>query len=346
MTPESQVRDHIYNIIARGKKGQLIESDNVEAKLSFSNKEDEKERVARQIAGCANAALGNEFTFLFGVREESFEVVGISKEQLGELPAWWNGIKKHFAFIVPRYKTYVISYDDLDDDLSLVALIFDTSNPPYMVKNSHRIKKDVMYEILWREGNEARPATHEDIVGMLRTASLIPEHDAIDVFLTCGKKSTLDLTASIYVTSRTQRTIVLPFYRCETMIKVAGESDWTLMTATHLSSAAGASSTIIQQSYHDVMLRDGGAGEIRVHANCVVRLEPIPDPDPGTSGDLDGRIAYRDRLLMPAPNSEIDFMIKIGVAGATSFVVGGTLTPTREAMRSNRTKGPGWQLIK
>lgn len=318
MTPEARIQAKIYDIIARGLNGQIVESDNVECKAAFPEGDD-KERAIRQIGGCMNAALGNDVFFLVGVQERTFAVVGANEHELAN---WWNGAASMFApDSVPRYATHVVSYDGK----SVVALVFDSSAPPYLVKNQwwgkQNQKSDIKYEVPWREGNRARTATRQDMLKMFLAVEKTPDCEVLAVDLRCGPDSwaggpASSLSAAFYVVPRSSERIVLPWHQCEVMLRYDDPKAFPARVNTAMDVQGMipyAASPLVRASGRDVVLDGPGQITFTAATRTVIRHEI----------------------------GNVEFLIKLGVSGAAApLVVGGTLIPH---MRDVTQGSPAWK---
>src|SRR5437773_7115102 len=85
------------------------------------------ERAARHIAGHANAAKGDAVLWLVGV-DEKLGVVGAGKN---ELATWWPQIQSQFEGVPPTMTPVSV----LVEAKEVVALLFETTRFPYVVKN-------------------------------------------------------------------------------------------------------------------------------------------------------------------------------------------------------------------
>jgi len=121
-----EIEYKVLNIIDRVNSAQPIEDYLVELKSEWPS----PEKAARQIAGHANAARGAPILWLIGVDQEH----GVVGAEVNELANWYTAVKSLFDGLSP-YLTYInIPYKQH----TVVALHFDTSRAPYVVKNPGR----------------------------------------------------------------------------------------------------------------------------------------------------------------------------------------------------------------
>jgi hypothetical protein len=272
MTPELRVNARVLDLIARGKKSQITESDNVELKAAWGAVEDHW-GVARQIAGCANASMGNDFILLIGVQEKPhFEVLGAADNEAAN---WWTKVKNCFAGAAPSAKTYVVPYEEK----SIVAIVFDTALAPFMVKNQWRKaanqKGDIAAEVPWRELNGTRTATREELLSILVFSELTPACELLECKLAQEHKTTpfTLLTMTLYLEPKTERQVVIPFHRCEVYVRAPDMPPEQLVVTRIcpalnmlVGSPARVDSITIQQSATEVLVT--GPGTIELHARA------------------------------------------------------------------------------
>jgi hypothetical protein len=222
MTPESRIHNRVYDLVKRGQNHQVTEDDNVELKSVWPHGDD-LVRAVRQIAGCCNAVRGGDFYLLIGVQENTFQVIGAKDDEVSD---WWKAARVMFYGIVPRFTTNAVPFPG---DKSVVALVFDTSSPPYMVHNTWLNKPgqkgDIWYEIPWRQANGGRSATREEILSLLCSFESTPESEIVGCVLTYDSTRSagifLSLELVVYLVPRNERRIVIPFNHCEVVVTAA-----------------------------------------------------------------------------------------------------------------------------
>ena len=123
----------------------------VELKAAFIR----ADQAARRLAGHANAARGESILWLIGVDERARSVRGVDA---AELANWFHQLESCFESAVPSMTDRVV----FTDGLSVLALLFDTSYAPYVVKATSGL-----LEVPWREGTAVRSARREDLIRIL-----------------------------------------------------------------------------------------------------------------------------------------------------------------------------------
>jgi hypothetical protein len=149
--------DWASNVIARVFAGQPTEDSRIELKAAWPD----VKQAARRLAGHANASYGGSVLWLIGVDQNAKTVSGADNKELAN---WYPQLQKEFdGHVAP----HLIADVNLSAEGNpVVALLFDTSNAPYVIKvpGSDRL------EAPWREGTRTRSATRSEL---LRLSALI-----------------------------------------------------------------------------------------------------------------------------------------------------------------------------
>jgi hypothetical protein len=215
MMRKPQIEHWANQAVERVGRGQPREDAFEELKATWPD-ETSLSKTARQLAGHANAARGEPILWLIGVDEEQ-GVVGALHEELAN---WYPSLAKHFNGIVPMFTDVNVV---LDNGQTIVALQFETDQPPYV----YRVPgTDARLEVPWREGRRTRSATRADLLNLLIPLQLLP-----DIEVTGGRFDVRKETASpmdhifqdeyvwtidlwLYVSSRANDRVIIPYHRC------------------------------------------------------------------------------------------------------------------------------------
>jgi hypothetical protein len=140
-------------VLSRIKSHEPTEDSRVECKASWLD----VKNISRQLAGHANAASGEPVLWLIGVDEKAGVVAGASHNELAN---WYPQLVREFDGVAP---CLTADLNIVIEDKTIVALLFETSNAPFVVKvpNSDRL------EIPWREGTRTRSAKRAEVLRML-----------------------------------------------------------------------------------------------------------------------------------------------------------------------------------
>lgn len=138
-------------IISHVQSGRPTEDSKVELKASWLP----PKQIARQLAGHANAAYGENILWLIGVDQKSRLVPGADNNELSN---WYPQLQKEFdGNIAPAL---IADVNIVVEGRTVVALVFDTSLSPFVVK----VPDTDRLEIPWREGTRTRSATRSDLL--------------------------------------------------------------------------------------------------------------------------------------------------------------------------------------
>lgn len=213
MIKPSDIESWVLRIIDQQKHNQPCEDSRVEMKAKWPD----PSKVARQIAGHANAARGESILWIIGLDEAS-GVVGADNTELAN---WLPEVKKCFNGIFPDVTDLNVPVDNK----TVVAMVFSTDRAPFVVKNEAFGKPSsgpVELEVPWREGRSTRSARREDLIRMLVPISRLPL-----VSLLSGKvwivRDEWRIDLQLYITSVNRERLVIPFHRCQILITVADE---------------------------------------------------------------------------------------------------------------------------
>lgn len=209
----------VLAIVDRLKANQPVEDSNVELKSKWSDRFD---RMARRLAGHCNAARGEPVLWIIGIDEKSDKVVGAERS---DLVKWLDAVRLHFDSLPPDLeKDMVVPVEDT----SVVAMLFDTSRAPYVVKNPANGQPGggpVEREVPWRDGTSVRSARREDLIRLLVPIHHLPAIELLNASLgvstytdctTDPVKEGLrwELSLELYVEPVDRNRVVIPVHRC------------------------------------------------------------------------------------------------------------------------------------
>lgn len=132
----------------------MVEDDRVELKSEWS---DDPIKSARQLAGFANRAAGQPLILVKGVDEKSGAIRDDSRLEVGD---WWAGLQRRFD---QRTSPRLLRHQQVWIDESVVtALLFDTSEAPYIVTPPNGDR-----DVPMRSGTNTRSAHRHELVDMV-----------------------------------------------------------------------------------------------------------------------------------------------------------------------------------
>jgi hypothetical protein len=209
-----ELHEWAKKVICCAKAGRPIEDSYVEVKSELPK---DFEHAARQLAGQANAASGEDIFWLIGMREDG-TLVGAKKRELAK---WYPCVHKRFDGPHP----YLLKMLNVPSGgKTLVAMLFSTSDSPYLVN-----KADGGREVPWREGNFTRHCTRTELVSLLSDAVILPQADFLSGRLFAqeyGLKRELSygfhFTGEFYLKPRTSKALTIPIHDCEICFESKG----------------------------------------------------------------------------------------------------------------------------
>lgn len=200
-------------VIESAKSGQPNEDFRVELKSAWIP----PEKAARRIAAHANAARGEDILWIMGV-DSSGNVKGADDLELAN---WYEQVKAEFD---DRVTPQLTNLNIRIGEATIVALLFDTSGAPYVVK----AKSSAQFEVPWRENNSTRSAGRAELLKILSPIQRLPECEVRSGLLAVTPKAESELSYSLvmelYVILKNDNQVVIPFHKCETAIIVCGSS--------------------------------------------------------------------------------------------------------------------------
>jgi predicted HTH transcriptional regulator len=121
-----QIETKVLEIVDQIREDRPIEDATVELKAEWPT---DISKASRQLAGHANAARGEEILWIIGIDEKNRAIPGANKVELAN---WIPQIESRFDDIAPNLsKDLLVS---LENGESVVALLFETGQAPYVVK--------------------------------------------------------------------------------------------------------------------------------------------------------------------------------------------------------------------
>lgn len=176
-------------------RGRRNEDSRVEFKRQLP---DDPLRIARRIAGHANAARGEAILWLVGVDESERTVVP------GELPTdsstYWPRVWSKFDGPHPDL---VDVYVDLDG-IQVLALAFNCERVPYVV---HTGQQSPSLEVPWREGTRVTSADRSQIIRSVQPIARAPSVEVRHI-----ENDAASLAVTFFVAPPTVDPVMLPIH--------------------------------------------------------------------------------------------------------------------------------------
>ena len=182
----------MLDIVDRVIAGQQIEDDTVELKARWP---EPGHKLARQIAGHANASGGEPLLWLIGVNERART---LSDPGARETSNWWSGTRRWFDDVHPELvDTMVVP---IAGGEHVIALTFLTDRAPYLVSTD--TGGQVQREVPWRVANETRSAHRREILRSLLSRVSVPAIELISATATVARYRNAADFDSVYRSSR------------------------------------------------------------------------------------------------------------------------------------------------
>jgi hypothetical protein len=211
-----------------GRK-QIQEDDRIEFKSTWPS---DHNRMARRIAGMANAAGGHEIILLIGVDPKGEPP--ITDPGTEDLSEWLPAIRKQFA--ENNFPSEIVCQPTFED-YRCVAIIFDSSNAPFLVKNPNfgTAGHTIEFEVPWRAGTSVRTARRSEILSLMRRHAHRPDFEVLHFQANAGHDFVGDAHLSFFVTlyaiADETNSIVLPFHRISWKVDY-GQGDEEIQSET------------------------------------------------------------------------------------------------------------------
>jgi hypothetical protein len=213
-----EIESWALRILENVKKSLPVEDSLVELKAEWP----EPSKGARRIAAHANAAHGENILWLIGVDEKK----GIVGAKFEELSSWFPAVQSFFDGTTPNLQTLNINYESK----IIVALCFDTSRLPFLVKNPAFGKtagEPIEWEVPWREGTRTRSATRNDLIQMLAPLIKLPKIEMLEgeirYITSNGLYPYLQFTLKIYVAPFDNNPVTFPFHKTKVSMSAGGK---------------------------------------------------------------------------------------------------------------------------
>lgn len=253
-----------YALADRVRLNQPVEDASTELKATWIS----PPKAARILAGQANTARGEQIVWAIGLDEKQ-GVVGAKREELAN---WLPQVRSHFDGTAPEL---VLDLNvTLENGLTLVALLFDTRQPPYVFRTG---KDPYHREVPWREGDSTRSASRSNLLQLLVPAQTLPDVEILSGKCFARQNGLQNDQRSVsgeahlylYITPRTQNRIVIPFHKCRGSLHIQGAS--TSLPPPHIVFYKDAQSDLavvrpaIVATASEIVI--DGPGKVRLEAN-------------------------------------------------------------------------------
>jgi len=239
------IENKVLQILEMVQRHAPIEDDRIELKATWPA---DYMKVARQLAGHANAARGDNILWLIGVDEKT----GVVGADFNELSNWLSSVCSHFDdALAPTLNSLNVPFSGK----TVVALFFETDRAPYVVKLEGG--GSTTREVTWREGNSTRSACRSDLIRLLVPIQRLPFLEFLSGNLSITQEhSPTDgsdlynfwLRCDLYITPADSGLFVIPFHRCSAEVRIGDEHDFLRLNRFRLY----VPSHIVSHPFHSV----------------------------------------------------------------------------------------------
>jgi hypothetical protein len=216
-----ELENWALSVLERVAAGHPIEDSRVELKAEWVA----PAKVARQIAGHANAARGDPILWLVGVDQKN----GVTGASIMELANWHAAVKTQFDGLAPTLVDLNVPWDKV----TVVALYFETDRAPFVVKNPAHGQPGggpVALEVPWRENTSTRSASRAELLRLLSPLQRLPSMEVLWGSLHADSPGPLQkparlkwtLRLGLYVAPRGNGRVVIPSHKCKGTFQIEG----------------------------------------------------------------------------------------------------------------------------
>ena len=153
MTP-FQLEALTLRMVEQVQAGQPVEDAQIELKRMLPA---DTYKAARRIGGHANASRGQPIVWIIGLDERE----GVKGADAAELSDWWPQVQGHFDDLPPELLLQPMNVPV--EGLTVVALAFDTSRLPFVVKAQGQAGP-IQREVPYRDATGLRSAKRSDVI--------------------------------------------------------------------------------------------------------------------------------------------------------------------------------------
>jgi hypothetical protein len=166
-----QLEAWVLSILDQVAAGRVVEDSRVELKADWKA----PKTAARRIAGHANAAGSDQILWIVGVDEKK----GVVPVGPSDVATWLPQVVAEFEGLAPSLQELVVP-TPLDP---VVALLFDASRRPFVVKNAAFGQTGggpVSLEVPWRRGTTVQSARRDELLRILIPRQPLPDIELLE----------------------------------------------------------------------------------------------------------------------------------------------------------------------
>ncbi len=224
----------VLQIVDQVQEGHLIEDSRVELKGDWPD----PKSAGRRIAGHANAAGSDSILWVIGLDEKKGAVSVTPTDSADWLPK----VEAEFEGVSPKVVDLVVP----TGTSPVIALLFDVSRRPFVVKNQVFGKTGggaVSLEVPWRRGTKIHSARRDELLRILVPRQALPFVELLEASASLGIHKPVDpagygrrpspkqlsehlawsFDLKLYVTPHNRDLLVLPTHKASLKFRVGSE---------------------------------------------------------------------------------------------------------------------------
>jgi hypothetical protein len=242
-------------VIDRVLAKQPVEDSRVEVKREWIL----PEKAAARLGAHANAMRGPDVMWLFGVDEKKGEIVGVPAQELAN---WMPQVESYFDEVAPRCVHDLVL---MRDGKAIVALFFETTRVPYVVK---RPNASPHLYVPYRGSTSVREAHRSELLQMLLPQAEIPAVELWEGTAVMDRKNKrLIADPRLYIEHVGETPLVFPFHRCDGRLESADGDE--LLPDLKIALYPRGAGLQIEPEYDQLILREPSSVTCRAVANRV-----------------------------------------------------------------------------
>lgn len=286
-----QLEAWVLSIVDDAIAGRLVEDSRVELKADWP----EPKAAARRIAGHANAAGSDFVLWVVGLDQKK----GVAPVTPIDLANWLPQVVAEFDGVAPSLRDLVVP----TSSGPVVALLFDVSRRPFVVKNIVFGKNGggpVSLEVPWRRGTAIHTARRDELLRILVPRQALPSLELLEASAEVGVSGAMDpgyggqlsdiqrsehlawsFYLSVYVTPHTTDLLVLPTHKTTLTFSLGSEEPQVAVEARFFAPYRNVSaiesvpdSSTVTASAGEAVLRGPGLLNVRASHHEVIRSLP------------------------------------------------------------------------
>jgi len=208
---KQQLEAWVHQILDRVLASQPIEDSHVELKREWLA---DHHKVARRLAGHANASRGEPVLWIVGVDEKAHAITGAVHTNLAD---WMNQVNSQFDELAPDLTCDLAIQRD---GVTVIALLFDSSRCPYVVRTG---SSPAEREVPWRQGTQLMSAKRRHLLAMLLPMASLPQIELVKLEATAHREQygvLLEVQQNFYLEQPFNQTCSIPMHKCSLRLSV------------------------------------------------------------------------------------------------------------------------------